>query len=282
MKNANFLIFFLIFNSLCVYSQVNEIYLTGIVTDKETALLIKDVNISIKGTSFGTTTDTTGYFRLKISQTPAIIEFTHVAYKELQIQVTVQTQQTVNIRMEPEPLSGQEIDIYAKNTAQKIINRNELVILDYELTPGFIVLIGHLPNCKPCIVYMNYDFDTVCFRELDETPEDIFKDCKGIIHLITEKNAYQVYYDTASINLLYPVSKNDFYETMPKCVAELDNMFYIRQYVLHSQIIHYYYFNAVDSSLNELTMIADEQAIFRIQDLLRLYYDTPERHFGNL
>lgn len=88
--------------------------------DSETRQPIPTVNIYVRGTNRGTTTDTNGVFELKIPAGKQVLAVSHVAYKKeaYDAQLDADEELKVNIELEPDAVKMNEITV----TAQKPFN----------------------------------------------------------------------------------------------------------------------------------------------------------------
>lgn len=79
--------------------------ITGKVLDAESAAPIPGVNVVIKGTSEGTTTDTEGKFVLNVSDQNAVLVFSFIGFKTVEVPVGSQTVLDVSLSADIESLS---------------------------------------------------------------------------------------------------------------------------------------------------------------------------------
>jgi TonB-linked SusC/RagA family outer membrane protein len=79
-------------------SNLQEKIIEGTVIDEETDTPIPSVNISIKGTKLGTTTDFDGNFILKVKETDVLV-FTYLGYKKQVVSVAGKTGTKIKVKM---------------------------------------------------------------------------------------------------------------------------------------------------------------------------------------
>ncbi|MDN5202412.1 TonB-dependent receptor [Fulvivirgaceae bacterium BMA10] len=116
MKHQYFLIyvilFILPFQSL---AQTSSITIKGVIKDEAGAVL-EGVNIRLDSISRGTTSNTQGYFELKVSyHNPVILKFSHVRYKDIErtYQVSENEVLDIQISMELDTKVLQQVEISA-------------------------------------------------------------------------------------------------------------------------------------------------------------------------
>lgn len=93
-----------------------EIDISGMVVD-ETGAPLPGVNVVIKGTTNGTTTDANGKFVLSVPDKSSVLVFSFIGYKPQEILVGEQTQMTVN--MESDVQSLQEVVVVGYGSVKK-------------------------------------------------------------------------------------------------------------------------------------------------------------------
>jgi hypothetical protein len=111
-----------VFIFLSVLAKGQNTVITGTVTDAATKQTLPFVSIAFIGTSVGTSTDNDGKYKLSTSKGYTQIQITYLGYKT-QIKAVVKgTQQVLNIRLQPEGKTLNEVTI---NTTKKQRYRNK-------------------------------------------------------------------------------------------------------------------------------------------------------------
>lgn len=103
--------------------------ITGTVTDEKGAPLA-GVSISIKGTSFGTTTNEKGFFRLELAQDNDVLLISYVGYAEQE--VVVGSQANININLQPLSKGIDEIVVVGYGTQKKRDLTGSVATIDQE------------------------------------------------------------------------------------------------------------------------------------------------------
>lgn len=89
----------------------------GKVTDSESGDGLPGVNVIVKGTSQGTTTDGTGNFTLNVPDNSAVVVFSFVGYTSQE--VTVGNRTTINLALQPDTKVLSEVVVIGYGTAKK-------------------------------------------------------------------------------------------------------------------------------------------------------------------
>lgn len=102
--------------SISSLTEMAEITISGTVTDEKDGAL-PGVNIILKGTNRGTTTDAKGQYKIKIPNENAELVFTYIGYKRQELKVGSRT--VVNVSLIPEETSLSEVIVVGYGTEKK-------------------------------------------------------------------------------------------------------------------------------------------------------------------
>src|SRR5688572_30648209 len=94
----------LLFTSSVLQAQTGST-ITGKVLDEENRVALPGVNVIIKGTSIGTTTDSDGAFSLNVTDQAAVLVFSFIGYKSQEVPVGVQSSFEIVLAADIETLS---------------------------------------------------------------------------------------------------------------------------------------------------------------------------------
>lgn len=94
---------------------------TGTVTGEISADLLPGVNILIKGTSTGTTTDSDGYYEIATSTPSDTLVFSYIGYRMMEI--PIDGRDVIDVILEPDVISGEELVVvgYGEQTRESIV-----------------------------------------------------------------------------------------------------------------------------------------------------------------
>lgn len=255
------------FVELALSAQNSKTLIFGYVKDAATEMPIPNVDVYTDGNDkIGTATNKEGYYELQIAKISTNIIFSHVSYEAQQLKIEHSENQKIDIELiiKYHTLATAEITASAK----KIINDKTLYVLDYELFDDNIMLIAHHFAQKPNLYLMTIAGDTLARTQISETPVKLHKDCFGNIHLITEKQTYQIFYENNSLNLIYSISGKEFSKKIEPIIVELHGKLFYKEYFVNNQVLIYYY-REKDSTDKKLSIIADEKALRMLSDKQR-------------
>lgn len=178
----------ILFTFLDVNSQT--FLLKGYVKDSINHFPIKDVNIYIKGSVHGTTSNDSGYFSIEIKNTDKLI-FSHLNYFKKEIQIKYSSPKIFLLENKINFLN--EISINAQSTIS--LSKNLLIYVnDYILLDeGKILILGYKQKSShKIILYIIDNYGNVLYEKLVNNAKELFKDCFGEIYYITNKEAVRV------------------------------------------------------------------------------------------
>ncbi|MCK5347549.1 MAG: carboxypeptidase-like regulatory domain-containing protein, partial [Candidatus Heimdallarchaeota archaeon] len=113
----------------------------GVISDAETGDELMGVNISVNGTTKGTTTDNDGFYSFELSKGLHEISFSYIGYKTIKTKINFDKNITLNLSLEPSPLSVDAISVTAEK--ERIIRVNPNAVSSVSISPR---LIEKLPN----------------------------------------------------------------------------------------------------------------------------------------
>lgn len=99
-----------------LYAQ-NSQTVSGTVTDSQTGNPLIGVNILVKGTSLGGTTDTKGHYSLSVPSLQDTLVFSYIGYKKKPVPIDGRT--TINVTMVSQLVKGQQMVVTAFGVRKK-------------------------------------------------------------------------------------------------------------------------------------------------------------------
>ena len=226
-RNRKILKIFLLLNILYFVPFVSDaqdnLVIHGEIRNQVTGIPIEGVNIRLQNTLTGTSTNAEGSFELITNRLPAILVITHIAYFGEQIIVTQFKADSLLIMLNPKTVTLDEAEITASN--YQVFNEINQEIIDYDfLDTNLIILTYNFNKNQYELILSDENFDTISITDVSylKKPQQLFKDCMGNCHLLTNDSAYQLYSSNQSIYLTYPVHLKKFMELLGDCLFETD------------------------------------------------------------
>lgn len=97
---------------------VQQETITGTVVDSSTNETLPGVNISVLGTTTGTSTDSEGAFELTVESLQDTLIFSFVGYQTLEIPINGRT--TIDVAMQSQAIAGEELVVVGYGTQRRI------------------------------------------------------------------------------------------------------------------------------------------------------------------
>lgn len=239
-------------------AQTTSFSITGFIYDDYTGEPVENVNISVSGENFGTTTGPLGKFRIKIDKLPFTLEFSHINFENKSIQYEHIPLQDLVIKLSSRAEQLSEITI----TSQKIdiiYEDEEYSVLDYELTDeGVLLLIFKNRLSRSELLYINYEGKEIAkLRVLPLKPLMLFKDCLDKTNILSKDYIRQVHFGDDKIELYKPVKIEHYKKIMGDCQFLLNDKLYFAVSSYYDLIKDYYYIDTADKSRHNFASVYD-------------------------
>lgn len=261
MKSIINLIILLI--TLNAFSQ-SEKKIFGYITDAETNQPIENAQIYFENSKITTISDKNGFYSINIINVPSNLIISHVSYEKREILIKTSVTQKIDIEL-INKINSLPIVTISSPSPKKVLNSESFIVEDYNFIDTNIIILGHYPTKKPELILIATNGDTICKKTIYETTEKLFKDCFDNVHLITENNAYQVFVEEKTINLIHQISIKDFEKFISPCIEKLNNLYVFKEYFYNNQILMYYT-KTENSEEKKLEVIADQKALRILSD----------------
>lgn len=155
----------------------------GIVKDEQTLKPLAEVNISIPGTSQGTSTNKDGKFSLRISKLPSTLVFSCIGYENEEYQLKTFGHTTAEFLLTSKAYILKEVSISSRNFSF-LFKDKEFSVLDYEFMDDKILLLVFRSVLKHSeLILINLAGDTLALINPPEQPPSLlYKDFLGNLH----------------------------------------------------------------------------------------------------
>ena len=253
-------------------SLFSQEIIRGVIFDKESNKPIRNVNIVIKGTSKGTSTDSRGFFFIKPDKFPLTITVSHVAYNSRDFEIKTPSNEIKEFALIKKENQIDEVSVFANKKVVELTKNKVYDISDFEITDNKIILLAYDWNTEvnPWLIYMTTNGDTIASTPIGYEGS-LYKDCTDTIHLIDEKKSHQIYFNGNDFELIHKCKAEEFIELMKPCITELNNKLFIEQYSFNSQVLSYYCADMQDTSTEKFRVIADDAGMRMLIDNERFH-----------
>ncbi len=231
----------------------------GKVTEQGTKVAIPNVNLSFAGSRTGTVTDKNGAFSFYIDSLPATLVVSHVGYETKTILLD-ETSFSLTLYLSRKTNELREVEIKA-NVQEAFFKDEHYAVLDYELDSNRVYLLIYRQRLsKAELICKNFAGDTVASSiPFYFTPERLFKDCLGILHVLSHDSGFQVFRQGKVLHLIHPVKLKKFDDVLKNCVAAMPDILFFQRVTDHGLGVEYYGVNKKTLLKREIAQIRDEK-----------------------
>jgi hypothetical protein len=231
----------------------------GTVADAKSKSGIPDVNLSIPGSRVGTVTDKTGAFSFFVDTIPATLVVSCVGYITKTILID-ETSFSMTLYLKREIRELQEVEIKA-NAHEAFFKDDHYAVLDYEIDSSLIYLLIFRQRLSSAqLICKNIYGDTVATSTpFYFKPIKLFKDCLGVLHVLSHDSGFQVFRNEKQLHLIHPVNLKKFEDVLKNCVAATSEILFFQKNTDHGLRMEYYGVNRKTLAKQAITQITDEK-----------------------
>jgi hypothetical protein len=191
---------------------------------------INNANVSIPGTTYGTTTDEYGNYNFLVykRQNAFTIQFSAVGYKDTIIEVDPLEHQCdtiiLNVEMHMTTYELPEVSILG---IKDFFNIKNETISDLEFLQNQIILLTNKTRRKSKVLIIDFFGNILQDYLLDAKYQSIHLDCFGNLILINDVTCLQLYINTStlSIEIIEKIPTNVFLEKVKPCIFKKGDFF---------------------------------------------------------
>ncbi len=254
---------FLISSFLFISAQSQKLNLYGRISDSVSDSAIYNANIRINDSNVGTSSDKNGKFSLAINAFPLKICISHISYEEQSFILYEHPGEGLDIHLNPSFKLIREV-IISSEKVKNLTKDNLFAVNDFEIFGQHLLMLVYDYNFSkeknPWLVLINSNGDTIC-KTFTGKDGSFFKDCTGQIHLLTQNEAWQIFISNNSITLAHPSEISAFTKAMEPCIASIGSNYFLKKYSHGQQVLNYIIASTVDSSYENMRIIADNAGL---------------------
>lgn len=225
------------------HAQNNHVH--GIILDDRNKP-IENVGIYTMDSTIIAMSNADGLFTLYNSKPGDTIRASHLSYDNVFYIIDNQDfNMQIVIKMQFSNLALPEIEIIG-NVPHVAYDNKVVSIKDFEINEKGIYLLAQRRR-NNAILHLNFACDTLTELKISPDYYNIFKDVYGEMHIVSEKDVWQVGHKTNKdkvfdMELLYHSSLNEFLTVFQNIACATDSLLIGGQYFFSDQEIYYYYF----------------------------------------
>ncbi len=257
--------------------------LKGYVKDAITLYPIKNVNISIEGSSIATTTNDSGFFHLSTNINNPKLIITHISYKK-QICSNIKKNKDIEILLSPQINELKEFTI-SSNPINSITKNLPIYVIDYLLIDNKILLLAynHKKINDTRLFLIDYEANILCEQKIEEANE-LFKDCFEDIYYLNKKEAVKIEIKPTKIVAIDTVARKKFDNFNKAIDFKINDNIYFHTFHYHSFIMKLHCMNLYDEENEYRTIItiADSNKIDIFESEYDFFYYAPKAKYYGL
>ena len=207
----------------------------GKVFESETEIPLLGVNVYVADDPVnGTSTNSSGSFKLEIQSLPAQIVFSFIGYESDTILFDNPRRRYKKMYLKPDVFNLPSIEITAKleleRLSDKLFSIRDFLMLDNDQIL-YLKKEGDIRGWEMILATLDgYVLDTFSLKKrYIKGPDFLHESCLGNIHLLTYQGAYQLNIEEGKIVLADSYSRNKFDRLVLPCVGATENYVYLKR-----------------------------------------------------
>jgi len=242
-----------------IFAQDRYHFFYGKVIDQVSRRPLVNVNLSIPRTKEGTVTGKNGEFSFFIDTIPANLQVSHVGFITKNILLDA-TSYSLIIYLSPKVSELPEVEIKA-NVHEAFFKDNHYAVLDYVIDSNLVYLLifkNHLSKAE--LICKNLEGDTVASSvPFYFIPDRLFKDCLGILHVLSHDSGFQVFRQEKQLHLIHPVNLKKFDDVLKNCVAATPEVLFFQRATDLGMGVEYFGVNRKNLLKKTIAQVRDEK-----------------------
>lgn len=208
---------------------------------------IRDVGIYSIDSTILAVTNKDGLFSLINSKPGDTIYASHMSYDNMTYVIDNENyNKRIVLKLSQSAVTLPEVEIQG-NVPHVAYDNKVVSVKDFEINEKGIYLLAQRRR-NNALLHLNFACDTLTELKISPDYYNIFKDVYGEMHIVSEKDVWQVGHKTYKdkffdMELMYHSSLNEFLTVFQNIACATDSLLIGGQYFFFDQEIYYYYFN---------------------------------------
>jgi hypothetical protein len=258
----------LLFSSTIFTQSFRANLYSGQVLDIDTKQPIIGAHVRIPGTEKGTVSDINGYFEIELDSFPTTIVASFLGYETASKTIRKNEKKIYAFYMKAAVTELETLTITAKPIIKEISSKS-ITIKDFVFVNEFILLLAYENVLKPeQLILINEQGDYIFEKSLDgmKKIEGLTRSCLDGLHLVTEFQVFQIYFDEKGIQLDESFPRWKYDRLMKPCVTSSKDYVYYELKTSQGQSITFEALPKQGGLAVEFGLAMDEEDIERYMD----------------
>ena len=249
----------MLFAGMLANAQHHYHFFYGKIIEQATGRAIANVNLSVARSHTATVTDKLGAFSLYVDSLPASLVVSSVGFETKTILLD-ETSFSLTLYLFRKASDLREVEIKA-TLNEPFFKDEHFAVLDYEPDSNLIYLLIYKDRLsKAELICKSLTGDTVATSApFHFTPQKLFKDCLGIVHVLSHDSGFQVYRQGRQLHLIHPVGLKKFEDVLKNCVAATSQVIFFQKVTDHGLGVEYYGINRKTLLKQTISQVRDEK-----------------------
>lgn len=267
-----FLLPFLIIlvHSNILFAQTDS-FLQGRIVDISSNSPLQGVNIYNQTSNVGTSSKANGSFQIQIKEYPSILIFSFVGYENFFLEVNEPSKKTITIELEPTSFGLPEVEITDKPIIEEL-SKDEYTVKDFILEGENILLLTYKSfGSNNKLKLTNWEGEVLNEIEIEKAKvNQLRRSCLGNIHLIGEKNSFEISVIENSIQIISKYPSQQYKDLIEPCIETSDEFIYRRLYRNRNQFLTYNIISKKEKNVVSKIFVVDRKNLSRSKDDFQL------------
>jgi len=256
MKTQMIATLILLFITVEAHSQHT---ISGKIKNSSDSTAMKGVNLIIKGSNTGTTTNAYGDFTIQIKQFPVTIILSYIGFETIEMKITSSTTIKEIIYMHPSISHLKTFNVYQ----EKIIclhPQDQYFVTDYKIMNGSILALAYKnrKHGKQYLIMFGNDGSRISETEISNN-RGLYEDPDMNCYIKILDEGMQVYYDTSGFLFSEPFEGRYIDTAQKRLVAMKGDTIILRHYFYANQGLSYYTFESESGESKEFRTYFNEE-----------------------
>jgi len=250
-----------------------KIKFDAFVKDAFTLCPVKNANISIEGSSMGTTTNEAGFFSLILPKDTTNLIITHINYKK-EIYITALQKTANQILLTPQITELKTVNIQSY-PIRNITKKLAVYVIDYLFVENKILLLvyHHKKINDIRLLLIDYAANVLLEKKINQA-EELYIDCFDNIYYLSKNEAIKIDIKPTEIAILSTIPLIDF-NTYNKAIDfKINDNIYFHTFHYHGFVMKLHCINLFDEENEKRTIrtIADSSKIDIFESEFNFFY----------
>lgn len=263
--------FLLILSFSTISFGQTEYTLEGKIIDASSNIPLQSVNIYNQTSNVGISSETNGSFKIQIKEFPSFIIFSFIGYENLFLEIKNPPKESISIELKQSSFDLPEVEITDQPIIEEL-SKDNYTVKDFILDGENILLLTYKnfgSNNK--LKLTNWEGEVLDEIEIEKAKvNQLRRGCLGNIHLIGEKNSFEISVIENSIQIISKYLSQKYKDLIEPCVETSEEFIYRRVFRNRNQFLTYNIISKKRKNVVSKIFVIDRENLSRSKDDFQL------------